>query len=140
MDPIIFVLIVLAIFVISLISKGLIVVRQAEVVIIERLGKYYKTLDSGLHLIVPIFDRPRPIHWRYTRSDYRGQVVVQQRSENRIDLRETVYDFPRQNVITSESISMPCSTFRLLILTRLFMRSETCRKPLKSLLKLLCVM
>ncbi|PKN74318.1 MAG: hypothetical protein CVU49_08845 [Candidatus Cloacimonetes bacterium HGW-Cloacimonetes-2] len=106
MDPIIFVLIVLAIFVISLISKGLIVVRQAEVVIIERLGKYYKTLDSGLHLIVPIFDRPRPIHWRYTRSDYRGQVVVQQRTENRIDLRETVYDFPRQNVITSDNVTI----------------------------------
>jgi regulator of protease activity HflC (stomatin/prohibitin superfamily) len=106
MEPVIFVLVVLAILVLSIISKGLIIVRQAEVVIIERLGKYYKTLDSGLHLIVPIFDRARPIQWRYTRQDYRGHVVVQQKSENRIDLRETVYDFPRQNVITSDNVTI----------------------------------
>jgi len=102
----IYVVLIFAILVIAIISKGLIVVRQAEVVIIERLGKYYTTLDSGLHLIVPIFDRPRPIHWRYTRTDYRGMVVVQQRTENRIDLRETVYDFPRQNVITSDNVTI----------------------------------
>ena len=102
----VYVVIVFAILAISIISKGLIIVRQAEVVIIERLGKYYTTLQSGLHLIVPIFDRPRPIHWRYTKTDYRGVVVVSQRVENRIDLRETVYDFPRQNVITSDNVTI----------------------------------
>ena len=98
--------IVLAIFVIVIVSKGLIVVRQAEVVIIERLGRYYKTLDSGIHIIIPIFDKTRPIHWRYNKADYRGQVVVVQKVENRIDLRENVYDFPRQNVITADNVSM----------------------------------
>ncbi len=96
----------LAIFVITLISRGIIVVRQAEVVIIERLGKYFKTLDSGIHIIVPIFDKIRPIHWRYNKADYRGNTVMVQRVENRIDLRETVYDFPRQNVITSDNVSI----------------------------------
>ena len=96
----------IAIFVIVFISKGLIVVRQAEVVIIERLGKYYKTLRSGLHIIVPIFDRATTIHWRYNRTDYRGQTVMIQKVENRIDLRETVYDFPRQNVITKDNVSI----------------------------------
>lgn len=95
-----------ATLIIIVVSKGLIVVRQAEVVIIERLGKYYRTLPSGLHLIVPIFDQARPIHWRYTRSDFRGAVVVTQKIERRIDLRETVYDFPRQNVITSDNVSI----------------------------------
>ncbi|HOZ00699.1 MAG TPA: SPFH domain-containing protein [Candidatus Syntrophosphaera sp.] len=97
---------IIAAFVIALISKGIIVVRQAEVVIVERLGKYMRTLDSGIHIIVPIFDKMRPIHWRYTKLDYRGNVVVTQRQENRIDLRETVYDFPRQNVITSDNVSI----------------------------------
>jgi regulator of protease activity HflC (stomatin/prohibitin superfamily) len=99
-------LIVFAILIISIISKGLIIVRQAEVVLIERLGKYHETLTSGLHLIVPIFDRARPIHWRYTKNDIRGNIVVIQRSENRIDLRETVYDFPRQKVITSDNVTI----------------------------------
>jgi len=95
-----------AIFVISLISKGLIVVRQAEVVIIERLGKYNRTLTSGLHLIVPIFDQPRPVTWRYSRNDYRGNIQITFRTERRIDLRETVYDFPRQNVITRDNVTI----------------------------------
>lgn len=96
----------IAIFVISIISKGIIVVRQAEVVIVERLGKYFRTLPSGIHIIVPIFDKIRPIHWRYNKADYRGNTIVTQRQENRIDLRETVYDFPRQNVITSDNVSI----------------------------------
>lgn len=95
-----------AILVISIVSKGLIVVRQAEVVILERLGKYNRTLTSGLHLIVPIFDQPRPIHWRYTRRDYRGNIVMSEKVERRIDLRETVYDFPRQNVITRDNVTI----------------------------------
>ncbi len=95
-----------AVFVVSIIAKGIIIVRQAEVVIVERLGKYFKTLQSGIHIIVPIFDKMRPIHWRYNKADYRGNTVVVQRVENRIDLRETVYDFPRQNVITSDNVSI----------------------------------
>ncbi len=95
-----------AILVVIFIARGIIIVRQAEVVIIERLGKYHRTLPSGLHLIIPIFDKTRPVHWRYNKTDYRGNVMVIQKAENRIDLRETVYDFPRQNVITADNVSM----------------------------------
>jgi len=104
--PYLYVVIVFAILIISIISKGLIVVRQAQVVIVERLGRYYRTLDSGIHIIIPIFDKTRPIHWRYNKSDFRGNVVVVSKIEDRIDLRENVYDFPRQNVITSDNVSI----------------------------------
>ncbi|MCB5225068.1 MAG: SPFH domain-containing protein [Candidatus Cloacimonadaceae bacterium] len=104
--PLFIVGIVIALFAIILISRSIIVVRQAEVVIVERLGRYNKTLQSGIHIIFPIFDKIRPIHWRYNRADYRGNVIVTQKQENRIDLRETVYDFPRQNVITSDNVSI----------------------------------
>ncbi|NLW19255.1 MAG: SPFH/Band 7/PHB domain protein [Candidatus Cloacimonetes bacterium] len=104
--PLIIVGIVIALFAIILISRSILVVRQAEVVIVERLGRYNKTLQSGIHIIFPIFDKIRPIHWRYNRADYRGNVIVTQKQENRIDLRETVYDFPRQNVITSDNVSI----------------------------------
>jgi len=100
------VVVILAILVVSFVLRGLIIVRQAEVVVIERLGTYLKTLDSGLHLIIPIFDRPRSIHWRYVKQDFKGNQYVIQRAENRIDLRETVYDFPKQNVITSDNVSI----------------------------------
>lgn len=98
--------IVIVLFVIILISKGLVIVKQAQVIIIERLGKYNKTLESGLHIIWPIVDKARNINWRYTKSDFKGNKYIQIKSESRIDLRETVYDFPRQNVITSDNVSI----------------------------------
>ncbi|MCB5230698.1 MAG: SPFH domain-containing protein [Candidatus Cloacimonas sp.] len=88
------------------ISKGIIVVKQAEVVIVERLGRYHRTLSSGLHIIWPVFDRKRTIVWRFTKEDHRGKVFVMMREVERIDLRESVYDFPRQNVITSDNVSI----------------------------------
>ncbi len=100
------IIIALIVFVISIILKGLIVVKQAQVVIIERLGKYYSTLDSGLHIIWPIIDKPRSIRWRYVKTDFQGNTYVINKLERRIDLRETVYDFPKQNVITADNVSI----------------------------------
>ncbi|MBN1327351.1 MAG: SPFH/Band 7/PHB domain protein [Candidatus Cloacimonetes bacterium] len=98
--------IILAIFVLILLSKGLVIVKQAQVIIIERLGKYNRTLESGLHIIWPLIDKSRSINWRFVRTDFQGNKYVQIKSETRIDLRETVYDFPRQNVITSDNVSI----------------------------------
>jgi regulator of protease activity HflC (stomatin/prohibitin superfamily) len=100
------VLIILAVFVVILISKGLVIVKQAQVIIIERLGRYNKTLESGLHIIWPVIDKARQINWRYVKTDFKGNKFVQIKTESRIDLRETVYDFPRQNVITSDNVSI----------------------------------
>ncbi|MCK5787379.1 MAG: paraslipin, partial [Chlamydiia bacterium] len=99
---IIFVLI--AIFIITLVVKGLRIVQQSETMIIERLGKYHTTLQSGFNVIIPIVDKPREIIWRYTMEDANGDIFVQHKLQQRIDLRETVYDFPKQNVITRDNI------------------------------------
>jgi len=96
--------IVLLLFII--IAKGVIVVRQAEVVIIERLGTYSRTLQSGLHLIVPILDQTRAITWRNIKTDFKGATYISEKTEHRIDLREAVYDFPRQNVITKDNVNV----------------------------------
>ncbi|MCF7793451.1 MAG: SPFH/Band 7/PHB domain protein [Candidatus Cloacimonetes bacterium] len=101
-----FLYLIIALFVIILLSKGLVIVKQAEVIIIERLGRYKTTLDSGLHIIWPIFDKTRQISWRYTKTDFKGNRIIQIKNEYRIDLRETVYDFPRQNVITADNVSI----------------------------------
>ncbi len=98
--------IILAIFVLILISKGLVIIKQAQVMIIERLGKYNRTLESGLHIIWPVVDKSRPINWRFVKTDFKGNKYIQIKTENRIDIRETVYDFPRQNVITSDNVSI----------------------------------
>ncbi len=102
----VFLFFMLALFVMILLIKGIIIVRQAEVMIIERLGKFHKILDSGIHVVIPILDKPRSIDWRFVRSDPRGQNVYTHSTTKRIDLRETVYDFPRQGVITSDNVTI----------------------------------
>ena len=58
------------------------IVPQAKAGIVERLGRYNKTLDAGLAIIIPFIDRLRPL----------------------IDLREQVVSFPPQPVITSDNL------------------------------------
>ena len=83
--------------------KGFKVVQQAEVMIIERLGKFKEILGPGLHFIVPVIDNPRGIYWKEVQKGMNGQVYSYYTVKSRIDLRECVYDFPRQNVITRDN-------------------------------------
>lgn len=92
-----------AILVIITLFTGTKIVQQSETMIIERLGKYNKTLSSGFNVIIPFVDKPREIIWRYTQETTEG-IYVQHMAIKRIDLRETVYDFPKQNVITKDNI------------------------------------
>lgn len=80
-------------------------VRQAEAIIIERLGKYSKTLHPGLHLLVPFIETPRGYIWTYFQKIDNRWYRRAFRS-NRVDLRETAYDFPKQNVITKDNVTL----------------------------------
>lgn len=79
---------VLAIFVLSTIFKSVRVVPQAEAWIVERLGRYSRTMDAGLHLLVPFIDRIRA----------------------KRDLREQVVSFAPQSVITSDNLVVEIDT------------------------------
>jgi len=90
--------------------KTLFMVKQAEVVIIERLGKFHRILQPGLHILVPFIDTPREVLWSFLVPDDRGRFPVRvTRVFNRIDLRESVYDFPKQSVITKDNVMMEIS-------------------------------
>jgi regulator of protease activity HflC (stomatin/prohibitin superfamily) len=97
---------VLAVFVAILAAVGFKLVRQAEVVVVERLGKYHRTMESGVNIIWPIVERVRAINWRYVDTGVDGKTILRTRRTDRIDLRETVYDFPRQNVITKDNVAI----------------------------------
>jgi regulator of protease activity HflC (stomatin/prohibitin superfamily) len=85
-------------------AKGIRIVKQSEAMIVERLGKYHKTLESGINIIIPIIDQPRQISWRYSETGFNGDVISVFKMRDRIDLRENVYDFPKQNVITRDNV------------------------------------
>lgn len=95
-----------AVFVIILMVKGFKIVQQAETMVIERLGKYNRTLESGINIIWPVFDKPRKVMWRYTESLPDGTSRTIHKETMRMDLRETVFDFPRQNVITKDNVHL----------------------------------
>lgn len=84
---------------------GLKVVPQSETRVIERLGKFHKVLPAGLNIIWPIIDRPKIITTRRVETGYQGRQVVRMSETAKIDLREQVYDFPKQNVITKDNVT-----------------------------------
>lgn len=88
------------------VAKGILIVQQQEVVIIERLGKYEKMLESGLNFIFPILEAPRGMAKKISQRTLDGSVYSYTKEVSRIDLRETVYDFPRQNVITKDNVTI----------------------------------
>ncbi len=71
------------------VAKGVIIVQQAD-----------------FNFIIPILEAPRAIDWKTTQRGFDGSTysIIQKRT--RIDLREAVYDFPRQNVITKDNVSI----------------------------------
>jgi regulator of protease activity HflC (stomatin/prohibitin superfamily) len=90
----------IALFALVTIAKGIRIVQQAQTMVIERLGKYHRTLNSGINVIVPWVDKPRAIDWH----EIVGKDIARHFRTERIDLRETVYVFPSQNVITKDNV------------------------------------
>jgi regulator of protease activity HflC (stomatin/prohibitin superfamily) len=82
------VLAALGLVVLFVLMRAIRIVPQARAGIVERLGRYYRTLDAGLALVVPFVDRVRPL----------------------IDLREQVVSFPPQPVITEDNLVVSIDT------------------------------
>jgi len=76
------VLLLVVVFAAVIIARTIRIVSQASAVIVERLGRYSRTLDAGLHILVPFIDKVRAT----------------------VDLREQVVSFPPQTVITSDNL------------------------------------
>ena len=82
------VIVIIVIFVITVLFRSVRIIPQAYAGIVERLGKYHKTLMPGLNLLVPFVDRLRPL----------------------VDLREQVVSFPPQPVITEDNLVVSIDT------------------------------
>jgi len=80
--------VVVVIFVLVVLARAIRVVPQARAGVVERLGRYHKTLLPGLNLLVPFIDRLRPL----------------------LDLREQVVSFPPQPVITEDNLVVSIDT------------------------------
>lgn len=72
----------------ALLVRSIRIIPQASAGVVERLGRYHRTLEAGLNLVVPFIDRLRPL----------------------IDLRERVVSFPPQPVITEDNLVVEIDT------------------------------
>jgi regulator of protease activity HflC (stomatin/prohibitin superfamily) len=79
---------VVIIFVFTIIARSIRIIPQAYAGIVERLGRYHKTLTPGLNILVPFIDRLRPL----------------------VDMREQVVSFPPQPVITEDNLVVSIDT------------------------------
>lgn len=81
-------LIILLVIILIIALKSIKVVKQSEVYIIERLGKFYKVADAGLTIIVPFFDHVRSV----------------------VSLKQQTMDVPPQGVITKDNVTITIDT------------------------------
>ncbi len=88
MGPIEIILIILAIVVFLVVIFSIKVVRQSTVVVVERLGKFRKILETGIHFVLPFFEK----------------------ASKPISLKERVADFAPQPVITKDNVTMQIDT------------------------------
>jgi len=79
---------IIAVFVLVTLFRAIRIIPQATAGVVERLGRYHKTLLPGLNIVVPFIDRVRPL----------------------IDLREQVVSFPPQPVITEDNLVVSIDT------------------------------
>ena len=104
MDSLI-VFLIIAVIAVIYVLKGFKIVPQSETRVVERLGRYDRTLQSGINFLFPIIDRAREVIQRDEIKYADGSKSVIMRTTSRIDLREQVYDFDKQSVITKDNVT-----------------------------------
>jgi regulator of protease activity HflC (stomatin/prohibitin superfamily) len=87
-------------------TKSFKIISQAEVMVIERLGRFHRIARSGFNVLIPFIERPKSIDVRYFEADVSGVKRISAGSTARIDLREQVLNFPSQPVITKDNVTI----------------------------------
>ena len=90
----------------GVIVRSVKIIGQAEVIVVERLGRFHRVARSGLNLLIPFIERPRHLDVRYSETDVSGMRRITSASTARIDLREQVLNFPSQPVITKDNVTI----------------------------------
>ena len=82
------ILLILLVIILIIAASSIKIVKQSEVYIIERLGKFYKVADAGLTIIIPFFDHVRSV----------------------VSLKQQTMDVPPQGVITKDNVTITIDT------------------------------
>ena len=86
---------ILLIIIVVVLASGIKIIPQSKALVVERLGAYHRTMQTGLHYVIPIFERVA----------------------NYVSLKEKVSDFAPQPVITKDNVTMQIDTVVYLQIT-----------------------
>lgn len=86
---------ILILVVLGILASGIKIIPQSKAIVVERLGAYNRTIQTGLHYVIPIFERVA----------------------NVVSLKERVSDFAPQPVITKDNVTMQIDTVVYLQIT-----------------------
>lgn len=103
--------IVIGVVFVLILTTCLKIVRQSTAVVVERLGKFHRTLDTGVHFILPFFDK----------------------ASDPINLKELVADFAPQPVITKDNVTMQIDTVVYFQITDAKMYTYGVDKPIRAI-------
>src|SRR5215210_3835226 len=102
---------VLILFALFVAARTVRIIPQARAGVVERLGRYHRTLTPGLAVVIPFVDRVKPL----------------------IDLREQVVTFPPQPVITQDNVSVGIDTVLYFTITDPKAASYEIANPLQAI-------
>ncbi|MEI2701038.1 MAG: SPFH domain-containing protein [Baekduia sp.] len=105
------VIIVLLVLALVVLAKTVRIIPQARAGVVERLGRYHRTMEPGLNIVVPFIDRVRPL----------------------IDLREQVVSFPPSGVITEDNVTVNIDTVLYFTITDPKAASYEVANPLQAI-------
>jgi regulator of protease activity HflC (stomatin/prohibitin superfamily) len=103
--------VVLILFALFVAAKTIRIIPQARAGVVERLGRYSRTLTPGMTIVVPFIDRVRPL----------------------LDLREQVVTFPPQPVITADNVSVGIDTVLYFTITEPKAATYEVANPLQAI-------
>ena len=86
---------ILLIIIVVVLASGIKIIPQSKAMVVERLGAYHRTMQTGLHYVIPIFEKVA----------------------NYVSLKEKVSDFAPQPVITKDNVTMQIDTVVYLQIT-----------------------
>ena len=104
-------IVILIVIAVIVVIKSIVIVPQASAYVVQKLGKYSRTLDAGFHILTPFVE----------------EVV------NKVSLKEKVADFPPQPVITKDNVTMQIDTVVYFTVTDPVMYSYGVERPMQAI-------
>jgi regulator of protease activity HflC (stomatin/prohibitin superfamily) len=87
------------------ITKCVLIISEGHVVIIERLGKYNRILQPGIHFLNPITESPKCVKWEHE-SEELDKIVKKTKTDYLLSSKETIFDPPAIQVISKDRITL----------------------------------